>query len=184
MTRRWLAVCLSLLAGCGTALVAQAQTNMTNKSSPLDPFLQKLLDEAAAMPLMDAAFQLWRWKSNFDRNELPSPPPVDTKDPEIAAKLMQADFTTRYRFERANAHDGITFDRMKRIHPRAADADVKAAITAAVKLDDDCHRHFDRDYKDFSAALDSALEKATRENPGYLPTTYRSAGSFLFYNMK
>jgi hypothetical protein len=82
-------------------------------------------------------------------------------------------FAERYRHEREQAHEGITFDRMKRLHPRARDADIKAAIKAAVKLDDDCNKYFDRNYTDFFKAIDDALEKATRDNPGFLETTYR-----------
>jgi hypothetical protein len=192
MPRRWLAMLFIVLAGCGAVSAgpapgrAQEQTDasMTFTPIPLDAFLLRLLDEAAAMPLKDAAYQLWRWKHNFDTHELPSPPPIDAKDPKLLEQLKGADFSTIYRFERANAHDGITFDRMKRIHPKATDADIKAAIKAAVKLDDDCSRYFDRNYTDFSAAIDNALAKATRENPGFLPNTYLAAGNYLLYLWK
>jgi hypothetical protein len=170
VTRRWLAVFLAILTGCGLVIadripVARAQSqrdaSMTLTPIPLDAFLQRLLDEAAAMPLNDAAFQLRRWKHNFDAHELPSPPPIDTKDPKLLEQIKRADFSTIYRFERANAHDGITFDRMKRVHPEA-DADIKAAIKAAVKLNDDCSRYFDRDYTDFSRTIDNALDDMFR----------------------
>lgn len=192
MTRRWLAVFLAILTGCGAVIAdvpgarAQSQTDasMTFTPIPPDAFMLELLDEAASMPLKDAAFLLWRWKHRFDSHELPSPPPIDTKDPKLLEQLKGADFSAIYRFERANAHDGITFDRMKRVHPKATDADIKAAIKAAVKLDDDCSRYFDRDYADFIKAIDNALAKATRENPGFLPTTYRAAGSYLLYLWK
>jgi hypothetical protein len=193
MTRRWPAVFLAILTGYGVVIAdrvpgaraqSQRDASMTFTPSPLDAFLLRLLDEAAAMPLKDAAFQLWRWKHNFDSHELPSPPPVDTKDPMLLEQLKGADFSTIYQFERAHAHDGITFDRMRRVHPNATDVDIKAAIKAAVKLDDDCNRYFDRNYTDFAAAIDSALAKATRENPGFRPTTYRAAGSYLLYLWK
>ncbi|CAN0425007.1 unnamed protein product, partial [Phaeothamnion confervicola] len=57
-------------------------------------------------------------------------------------------------------------------------------IKAAVKLDDDCVKYFDRDYTDFIQAIDTALTQATCDNPGYLERTYRSAGDFLLYCFK
>jgi len=139
--------------------------------------------EAATLPLKDAAFQIWRYKSNFDSEELPPPPRIDVNDAEQQKKFAES-FAERYRHEREQAHEGITFDRMKRLHPRARDADIKAAIKAAVKLDDDCNRYFDRNYTDFFRAIDDALAKATRDNPGFLETTYRSAGSYLLFLWK
>src|SRR5436190_24254423 len=101
--------------------------------------------EAATLPLKDAAFAIWRYKSNFDSEELPPPPRVDLSDPEALRRFNES-FAERYRHEREFAHDGITFDRMKRLHPHARDADIKDAIKAAVTLDDDCNRYFDRYY--------------------------------------
>jgi hypothetical protein len=66
MPRRWLAMLFIVLAGCGAVSAgpapgrAQEQTDasMTFTPIPLDAFLLRLLDEAAAMPLKDAAYQL------------------------------------------------------------------------------------------------------------------------------
>lgn len=145
--------------------------------------IDTILAQAATLPLKDAAFEIWRHKLDFDREELPPHPFVDLSDPEVAAQHMQ-EFETRYLFERANAHDGVTFARVKRVHPNANDADIKAAIKSAVKLDDDCVKYFDRDHADFYNAIDSALAQAKRDNPGYLERTYQSAGNYLFYCFK
>jgi hypothetical protein len=53
-----------------------------------------------------------------------------------------------------------------------------------VKLNEDCQQFFDRGYTDFSAATDSAMARAMRENPGFLPDTYRAAENYLQYTMK
>jgi len=139
--------------------------------------------EAATLPLKDAAFELWRYKYNFDSEELPPRPPVDLSDPEVS-RHFTANFNESYRREREQAHDGIMFDRMKRVHPRASDADLKQAIKAAVKLHDDCDRYFDRDYADFAKAVEQAVAKARLANPGFLETTYRSAESNLLFLWK
>lgn len=144
--------------------------------------IDTVMKQAAALPLKDAAFEIWRHKLDFDREELPPPPLVDLSDPEVAAQHMR-EFEARYAFERANAHDGATFARVRRVHPKATDADIKAAIKAAVKFDDDCVKYFDRD-TDFFKAIDTALAQAKRDNPGYLDRTYQSAGNFLFYCFK
>jgi hypothetical protein len=139
--------------------------------------------QAARLPLRDAAFHLWRYKSNFDSEELPPRPPVELNDAE-AVKRFNESFDERYRHERDHAHEGITFDRMKRLHPRARDGDIRDAIKAAVKLDDDCSRYFDRDFTDLSTAVDAAMSKARGDNPGFLDDTYRSAENYLLYLWK
>jgi hypothetical protein len=144
---------------------------------------ENVLEEAATLPLKDAAFLLWRYKSNFDSEELPAPPPVDLSDPAVRETWNEA-WRREYRAEREDAHNRVTFTRMKRVHPKANDAAIKAAIRAAVKLDDDCNRYFDRDYADFFKAIDDALARAKRDNPGFLETTYHSAGSYLLYLWK
>jgi hypothetical protein len=145
--------------------------------------IHAVLTQAATLPLKDAAFEIWRHKLDFDREELPPPPLVDLSDPEVAARHMR-EFSARYLFERANAHDGVTFARVKRVQPKANDADIKVAIKAAVKLDDDCVKYFDRNYQDFFKAIDTALAQAKRDNPGYLDRTYQSTGNFLLYCFK
>ena len=73
---------------------------------------------------------------------------------------------------------------MKRAHPAAKDADIRSAITAAVKMMDACEKYFDRDYTDFGQAIDGALAKAKRENPGFRDDTWLQAGNWLVYVMK
>ena len=45
---------------------------------------------------------------------------------------MQA-IMARIRYEHDHAHEGPAFDRLKRAHPEANDADIKQAIRSAVK---------------------------------------------------
>lgn len=140
--------------------------------------------EATELPLKDAAYELWRYRHNLDDDELPPRKFVPLPDDPLERARHMQTIGEQIRHDHDFAHDGPTFDRLKRAQPAAADADIKAAIKAAVKLMDDCEKYFDRDYRDFSNAIDDALAKATRANPGFLATTYRSAGSHLLYVMK
>ena len=62
------------------------------------------------------------------------------------------------------AHEGPTFDRLKRAQPNASDADIRDAIKAAVKMMDDCEKYFDA-YRDFGDAIDARAGKGKSEKP-------------------
>jgi hypothetical protein len=96
-----------------------------------------LIADAAHLPLRDAAYAIWRQKSTFERLEGRVWPPRDYSTPEAADKSRQASFA-QIKYEREFAQDGPSFDRLRCAHPHASDAELKAAIIAAVKFDDDC----------------------------------------------
>jgi hypothetical protein len=142
-----------------------------------------IYEKAKKLPPRDAAFDFWRYKSSFDSEELPPRPVVDTTTPEALQRFNES-FEKRWRHEREFAHEGVTFDRMKRVYPHARATDLQDAIKAAVKLESDCSRYFDRNFTDLEEAAAEAVAKARRENPGFLDDTYLSAENYLLYLWK
>lgn len=146
--------------------------------------VDELIAEAAALPLHDAAYALWRQKSTFERLEMRRREPKDLSTPE-AQETSIREITEQFKLEHDFAQDGPTFDRLKRAHPQAGDAELKAAIVAAVKFDDDCFRYFSyRRVEDYWASVIRAVAAAARDNPPYLETTYRDARNWVAYSMK
>jgi hypothetical protein len=143
-----------------------------------------LIAEAAALPLRDAAYAIWREKRTFERLEGRVWPPRDFSTPEASEKSRQESLL-QIKHEHDFAQDGPTFDRLKRAHPQASDAELKQAVVEAVKFDDDCFKYFS--YGSGENYLDNtphAVARAARENPPYLETTYRDAENWVAYNMK
>lgn len=138
--------------------------------------------DACELPLKDAAFQLWRYRHQFDDAEFGAPKRVSFDDPADQARHMQA-VMDKIRHDHDFAHEGPTFDRLKRAQPNASDSDIRDAIRAAVKMMDDCEKYFDA-YQDFGDAIDDALAKARAKNPGFREDTWRHAGHWLVYVMK
>lgn len=97
----------------------------------------------------------------------------------------QGEFRAQLKHEHDFAQAGPTFDRLKRAHPRATDDELKQAIIAAVKFDDDCFKYFRHgraeDYWDMCIL---AVERAATDNPPYLEATYRDARNYVAYCMK
>jgi hypothetical protein len=93
-----------------------------------------------------------------------------------AAAKSTRESQAQLKYEHDFARDGRSFDRLSRAHPRATDEELKQAIIAAVKFDDDCFR-----YSSYGRAEDyweiciRAVEHAAKDNPPYLKTTYRDA---------
>jgi hypothetical protein len=143
-----------------------------------------LVAEAASLPLRDAAYAIWRQKPSFERLEGRVWPPRDFSTPEAAEKSRQASYA-QMKYEHDFAQDGPTFDRLKRAHPHAADSELKEAIIAAVKFDDDCFRYFSYGRgEDYLENVPRAVARAAQENPPYLETIYRDAQNWVAYNMK
>ena len=137
-----------------------------------------------ALPLKDAALHLWRYKHEFDVEEFPKSnwaPHANEPDEKKKMDLIRA----QIRYEHDFAHQGPTFDRLKRAKPQASDTDIRDAIKAALKMWDDCNKHFDHnDCADLGRAVDRALAKAKRENRGFLDDTWQHAYQWLCYYMK
>ena len=146
--------------------------------------VEELLAEAAALPLRDAAYAIWRQKLRFERLEGRVWPRRDLSTPEARERAMQESMA-RINHEHDFAQDGPTFDRLKRAHPHAADTELKQAIVEAVKFDDDCFKYFSfgraEDFWDMSV---HAVRRAAQEHEPYLETTYRDARNWVAYNMK
>jgi hypothetical protein len=143
-----------------------------------------IIAKAAALPLRDAAYAIWREKITFERLEGRIWPQRDFSTREASEKSMQ-EISARLKYEHDFAQDGPTFDRLKRAHPQASDAELKQAIVEAVKFDDDCFKYFS--YGSGENYLDNtprAVARAARENPPYLETTYRDAENWVAYTMK
>jgi hypothetical protein len=103
------------------------------------------IDSASKLPLLDAAYALWRMKGQLDRvdpqQEVTRPQAVDLKDERALGKVVRAAIANVLR-ERNTAPEGPTFGRLKRAHPGVNDEDLQRAIKAAVKLEGDCTRFF------------------------------------------
>jgi hypothetical protein len=139
--------------------------------------------DACELPLKDAAFQLWRYKDRLDDEEFGAPKFIHFDHSAEQAQYMQS-IMDKIRHEHDFAHEGVTFDRLKRAQPNASDADIREAIKAAVKMMDACSKHFDANSTNFGDAIDRALAKAKAENPGFREDTWRHAGHWLVYVMK
>jgi hypothetical protein len=152
------------------------------RSVPLT--VDDLIGEAAALPLQDAAYAIWRQKAMFERLELRSWPPRDYSTPEAAERSAQENRAER-QYEHDFAQDGPSFDRLRRAHPDAADADLKQAIITAVKFDDDCFKYFSYGRaEDYWEMCIRAVARAAQQSPGYLETTMRDARNHVAYYMK
>jgi|SRR5215469_14413614 len=97
---------------------------------------------------------------------------------------MRSDALLKVRADRAATEDGPTFLRLRRAHPNAGDHELKSAIRAALKLDDDCTKFFSPAGDDFAANITRAIEGARTGNPGFLAGTYELARAELTRTMK
>jgi hypothetical protein len=146
--------------------------------------VEDLIAKAAHLPLRDAAHAIWRHKSTFELLEGRVWPPRDHSTPEATEKSRQASFA-QIKYERDFAQDGPSFDRLKRAHPRATDAELKQAIIAAVQFDNDCFKYFSYGRgQDYLENVPRAVARAAQDHPPYLETTYRDAENWVAYNMK
>lgn len=158
-------------------------TDKTDKEDPRTSMLRSTWKEACRVPLKDAAFHLWRFKTYFDELEFGTQQYIEV-DAATEEAMHRKGVMGRINYEHDHAERGSTFDRLKRAHPNAKDDDVREAIKAAVKMMDDCEKYFDGNYTDFGRAIDGALAKAKRNNPGFLDDTWLHAGGWLVYVMK
>lgn len=140
-----------------------------------------IIAEAAQLPLKDAAFSLWRQRPRLDTLEGPAMTPEEIR---IARARSPEEIWAKVRYDRDHAEDGPTFGRLKRAHPQALDEDIRQAISAAVKFDDDCFKYFVVDSTDYWQRVVRAVMLAARKHPGYLDSTYDAARNHVAYYMK
>lgn len=141
--------------------------------------VDEIIAEAAKLPLMDAAFLLWRRQPRLDTLEGRS----TEEQVAINRALTPEQWSAKYRYERAHADEGPMFGHLKRAHPHADDRDIRHAILAAVRFDDDCFKYFNSD-GDFWDRCVRAVALAAKKHPDYLDTTYRDARHHVAYYMK
>src|SRR5260370_17806301 len=134
--------------------------------------VEDIMAEAAPLPLRHAAYTIWREKSTFERLEGRIWPQRDFSTPEASKRSMQ-EIGAALKYEHDFAQDGPTFDRLKRAHPHATDAERKEAIVAAVKFDDDCFNYFSYGRgEDYLENVPRAVPLAAQGHPPHPETTY------------
>jgi hypothetical protein len=149
--------------------------------------IDRAIGDASKLQLFDAAYALWQMKGLLDRvdpqQQSTRPQPIDLKDERALGRVVRSAIANVLH-ERNTAHEGPTFDRLKRAHPAATDEDLQRAIKAAVKLDGDCTRFFSDKGPDYLDDVRRAIELAKKENPGFQEQTYKSAFHHLAVMMR
>ena len=146
--------------------------------SPEDQ-IAEFIASAAKQPLLDAAFELWRWRYRLDSIE--GRPTAE--EVRINRTLTPEQISAKYRWDRDHAHEGPMFGYLKRAHPRADDTAIRQAIITAVKFEDATFIHFSWD-GDFWACVVRAVARAAAQYPDFLETTYRDARNNVAYYYK
>ena len=144
-----------------------------------DAQIAEIVASAAKQPLLDAAFELWRWRYRLDSIEgRPTAEEVS-----INRTLTPKQISAKYRRDRDQAHEGPMFGYLKRAHPHADDAAIRQAIIMAVKFEDATFEHFNWN-GDFWDCVVRAVAQAARQYPDFLETTYRDARNNVAYYYK
>lgn len=153
----------------------------------MEPDVPDDIDRASQLPLMDAAFLLWMRRHALDRAENPVPPNPDARSelhkPAVFRQMVQAAMASIV-FDRANAHHGATFRRLKQAHPNERDKALQQAVKLAVKLDTDSTRNFTYDVAKNLDPVTRAVDLTRRENPGFSDSTYRELDHHLRFVMR
>lgn len=142
----------------------------------------EIIAEAAPLPLLDAAYALWRRRYRLDSLEgRPTPEEV-----EINRAMTPEQFTIQYRWERDHAHEGPAFNHLKRAHRRADDDAIRQAIITTVKFEDACFRNFEAagDDVEYWQRCLNAVARARKDFPGFHEDTYRAAANDVAYYNK
>jgi hypothetical protein len=159
---------------------ARARQRGMNRTEPsAEEQIEAFIASAAKQPLLDAAFELWRWRYRLDSIE--GRPTAE--EVRINRTLSPQQMAEKYRYDRDHAHEGSMFGYVKRAHPRADDNAIRQAIITAVKFEGATEAHFKWD-GDFWDCVVRAVAQAAAEYPDFLETTYRDARNNLAYYMK
>ena len=144
-----------------------------------EELIAAIVASAAKQPLLDAAFELWRWRYRLDSIEgRPS-----AEEVRVNRTLTPEQFSEKHRWDRDHAHEGPMFGYVKRAHPRASDDAIRQAIITAVKFEGAAEAHFNWN-GDFWDCVVRAVAQAAAQYPDFLETTYRDARNNLAYYMK
>jgi hypothetical protein len=159
---------------------ARARQRGMNRTEPsAEEQIEAFIASAAKQPLLDAAFELWRWRYRLDSIE--GRPTAE--EVRINRTLSPQQMAEKYRYDRDHAHEGSMFGYVKRAHPRADDNAIRQAIITAVKFEGAAEAHFKWD-GDFWDCVVRAVAQAAAEYPDFLETTYRDARNNLAYYYK
>lgn len=139
-----------------------------------------IIADAAPLPLLDAAYALWRRRYRLDALE--GRPTAE--EIRINRTLTPEQFSAKYRHDRDHAQDGPTFIHLKRAHPRAEDGAVRQAIITAVKFEGACFAHFERTTAEYWQRCKHAVALARNDFPDFLEGTYRQAANDVAYYFK
>jgi hypothetical protein len=148
----------------------------------VDVPLSAAVTRAAALPLLDAAYDLWRQRHSLDRDDRLFPKPF----------LEPGEFPTKPEYVRAMRADvdrmnnetliaatpaSTTFARLKKAHPEALDHERAAAISTALRFEGTYLSYDDLDLPEAIAAMRKAF-------PNYTDQTYDSAYSHLRFETR
>ena len=139
-----------------------------------------IIADAAPLPLLDAAYALWR--RSYRLGALEGRPTAE--EIRINRTLTPEQMAARYRYERDHAHEGPAFNHVKRAHPRADDGAIKQAIITAVRFEDACFRYFEQGAGEYWQRCVHAVALARKDFPGFLEDTYRQAANDVAYYYK
>jgi len=140
----------------------------------------KIIAEAAPLPLLDAAYALWRRRYRLDTLE--GRPKAE--EVEINRAMTSEQFAVKYRWQRDHAQDGPAFNHLKRAHRRADDEAIKQAISTAVKFEDACFRYFEQGDGEYWQRCENAVARARRDFPDFREDTYSQAANDVAYYYK
>ena len=132
---------------------------MTNEENEI----ADIIADAAPLPLLDAAYALWRRRCRLDTLE--GRPTAE--EVRINRTLTPEQFSAKYRWDRHHARDGPAFSHLKRAHPRADDGAIKQAIMTAVKFEDACFKNFEQGAGEYWQRCEHAVARARRDFPGF-----------------
>jgi hypothetical protein len=139
-----------------------------------------IIAEAALLPLLDAAYAVWRRRYRLDT--LQGRP---TAEQVRAFRAMSpSEQAANMRHDCDYAQDGPAFTHLKSAHPRASDDEIKRAIIAAVRFEDACFKYFVQDGTDYWERCVRAVALAAKQSPGYLESTYQLTRNDVAYYMK
>ncbi|QOZ68803.1 hypothetical protein WN72_22605 [Bradyrhizobium arachidis] len=152
---------------------------MTQTEPSAEQQIGEFIASAAKQPLLDAAFELWRWR--YRLNSIKGRPTAE--EVRINRTLTPQQMSEKYRYDRDHAHEGPMFGYLKRAHPRADDDAIRRAIITAVKFEDATFEHFNWN-GDFWECVVRAVARAAARYPDFLDTTYRDARNNVAYYYK
>ena len=123
--------------------------------------VNQIIEGTSGIPLNDAAYAHWRQRRNLG--------------------LLEFGPVERWH---ETAHDGPTFDSLKKAYPDARDEDLKQAIKAAVKLERDCTKNFSYQSWNYFDDVTRAVDQAKIENPDFREDTYRYLWNVMAREMR